>query len=221
MCDTSFPNSRGRWLCQHGGYGPNAGFTLLELLIALVLLAILTTALYSSYFAVMAARERAGEGMEARRELGSTLDRMRQQINAAQFSTGDKRLHFVVEDRDIFGAPSSTLELTTLAEPSQLTRPESGVINSRYHIVERDKRRILTSKDQDILFETDTAPEYPQMERITGFLVECYDGSKWVRSWDTALNLKLPQQVRITVQVEEDGRPVEFSTLAVPRVKIQ
>ena len=56
------------------------------------------------------------------------------------------------------------------------------------------------------------------MERISGFLVECYDGSKWVRSWDTALNGTLPKMLRVTVQVDEDGRPVEFSVLANSRV---
>lgn len=216
MYATFSPNNR---VLRMVGRGHNdGGFTLLEVLIAIVLLAILTTALYSSYFAVMTARDRAGEGMEARRELGSTLDLLRREINGALFSNDDKRLRFVVEDRDIFGSPSSSLELTTLAPPSTLARPESGVINARYRIVEKDTRRILARAEQDILFETDTSPEYPQMERITGFLVECSDGSKWVRSWDTALNRSLPKQVRITVQVEEDGRAVEFSTLAVPRV---
>jgi general secretion pathway protein J len=52
------------------------------------------------------------------------------------------------------------------------------------------------------------------MERISSFLVECYDGSKWVRSWDTALNGALPKMLRITVQVVEDGQQVEFSALA-------
>ena len=237
MCATSSPNSALRCLqlrkfqvdeaglcvipLQVRRGRKSGGFTLLEVLIANVLLAILTTALYSSYFAVMAARDRAGQGMEAQRELGFTLDLVRREISAAQFSRDDKRLRFVVEDRDIFGAPSSSLELTTLAPPSTLSRPESGVINARYRIVEKDERRILTRKEQDILFDIESAPEYPQMERITAFLVECYDGSKWVKSWDTALNNALPKQVRITVQVEEDGKIMEFSALAIPRVVAQ
>jgi len=59
------------------------------------------------------------------------------------------------------------------------------------------------------------------MERISDFLVECSnDGSKWVRSWDTAaaLNNALPKMLRVTVHVVEDGRPVEFYILANSRV---
>jgi general secretion pathway protein J len=56
------------------------------------------------------------------------------------------------------------------------------------------------------------------MERVSDFLVECYDGSKWVKSWDTALNGALPKMLRATVHVIEDGRSVEFYILANSRM---
>jgi general secretion pathway protein J len=183
-----------------------------------VLLGILSAALYGSYFTVLSARERASEGMEARRELGSTLDLIRREFAAARFDGVDKRLRFVVEDRDNFGKPASSLELTTVIPPSGEGRKESGISAVRYLLVEKDKQFILTRREQDIFFESPDAKGYPQMERISSFLVECYDGSKWVRSWNTALNGKLPVMLRVTVQVDEDGRPVEFSVLANSRV---
>lgn len=195
----------------------NKGFTLLEILIAVVLLGILTTAIYGSYFTVLRARERASEGMEARRELGSTLDLIRREFAAAVYSRNDKRTRLVVEDRDHFGKPASTLELTTLTPPAGSGRRESGVMTVRYGMSDRDQQRILTRREQDIFFTVADAKGYPQMERISSFLVECYDGSKWVRSWDTALNGSLPRMLRITVQVDEDGRQVEFSALASSR----
>jgi general secretion pathway protein J len=200
----------------------NRGFTLLEVLIAVVLLGILAAALYGSYFAVLKARERAAEGMEARRELGNTLDLLRREIDAALYTSSDQRLGFIVEDRDNFGQPASNLELTTLAPPSPLGdgRKESGIIDVQYRMVEKEnQQQILTRKEQDILLESTTVPDYPQMERISSFLVECSsDGSNWVKSWDTKLNGRLPKIVRITVQVEEEGKPVEFSVYAAPRV---
>jgi len=191
---------------------------LLEVLIAVILLAILSTALYGSYFAVLRARDRAAEGMEGRRELGSTLDLLRREIDSAMFNSSDKRLRFVVEDRDNFGKPASNLELTTLAPVSSGLRQESGIIDVQYRIMEKEKKIILTRHEQDLFFESVTVPAYPQMESISSFLVECYDGSKWVRSWDTTLNYKLPTMVRVTIQVEENGKPVEFKMYAVPKV---
>ena len=177
----------------------------------MVLLGILAAALYGSYFTVLKARERSAQGMEERRELGNTLDLLRREIDAARYIAGDKRLKFVVEDRDSFGQPASNLELTTLAPPSPLGGgfKESGVIDVQYSMVEKENQQlILTRKVQDILLDSTTMPAYPQMERISSFLVECSsDGSKWVKSWDTALNSGLPKYVRITVQVEEQEGP--------------
>jgi general secretion pathway protein J len=199
----------------------NRGFTLIEILIAVVLLAILSAALYGSYFTVLRARERASEGMEARRELGSTLDLIRREFAAAVYNRGDKRLRFIVEDRDNFGKPSSSLELTTLVPSPGQGRRESGISAVRYRLLEKDKQLILTRREQDIFFESTDAGGYPQMERISDFLVECYDGSKWVRSWDTALNGALPKMLRVTLHVVEDGRPVEFSIMSNPRMSGQ
>lgn len=196
----------------------NKGFTLLEVLIAVVLLGILSAALYGSYFGVMRARDRASSGMESRRELGATLDLIRREVSSALYNRNDKRLRFVVEDRDNFGAPASTLELTTLAPPDVQTRSESGIVIVTYRMAEKDKARSLTRQERDLVSEEATIPAYPQMELISSFLVECHDGSKWVKSWDTAINGGMPKSVRVTVQVEEEGKPVEFTMLSVPRV---
>ena len=199
----------------------NRGFTLLEILIAVVLMGILAGALYGSYFAVVRARDRASAGMEERRELGATLDLLRREIAAAPLyrQEDNKGLRFVVEDRDNFGKPASTLELTTLAPPASQVRRESGISNVQYRLVEKDKQFILTRKEQDVFNESESVAAYPQMERISGFLVECSnDGSKWVKSWDASLNGGLPKMVRITVQFEEEGNPREFSVLASPKV---
>lgn len=190
----------------------------MEVLIAVVLLGILSAALYGSYFGVVRARERTSEGMEARRELGATLDLIRREIAATMFDRSDSRLHFVVEDRDNFGAPSSVLELTTLTPPSLRIGKDSGIVMVRYRMSEKDKKKILTRQEHDLLLDSGTTPAYPQMERISAFLVECYDGSKWVRSWDTAINGILPRSVRVTVKFEEQGKPVEFSVLSTPRI---
>lgn len=197
----------------------NSGFTLLEVLIAVVLLGILTAALYGSYFGVIQARDRASSGMESRRELGATLDLIRREVSSAlPVRAADKRLRLVVEDRDNFGTPSSTLELTTLAPPAGQSRSESGIVAVTYRMVEKDKKSTLTRQERDLSSEEGTTSAYPQMEQISSFLVECYDGSKWVKSWDTAINNTLPKRVRVTVQVEEEGKQVEFTMLSVPRV---
>ena len=193
---------------------------MLEVLIAVMLLGILSAALYGSYFGVMRARDRASAGMESRRELGYTLDLIRREVaSSLPIIAANEQLkpRFVIEDRDNFGTPASTLTLTTLAPPGQ-NRSESGVLLVTYKMVEKDKKRILTRQARDLFSEVSDVQAFPQMEQISSFLVEGYDGSKWLKSWDTGINGARPKGVRVTVQVEEEGKRAEYSVISTPRV---
>jgi len=193
------------------------GFTLLEVLIALALLGVLAGALYGTYFTLLKGREAANEGMEARRELRTTLDLLRREISSTLYSRNNKRFHFAVEDRDIFGKPASVLSFTCIAPPQPGGQVVSDQLDLRYEILEREKKLILSRQAKD-LYQSEAAPRYPQMETVEGFLVECQNGEKWVRSWDTALNNGLPKAVRITVLVKEGEKTADYTMLATPRM---
>jgi general secretion pathway protein J len=198
--------------------GNNRGFTLLELLLAMALLVILSGAVYGTYFSVMKGREAATVGMEARRELSMTLDMLRNELASATFTRNNKRYHFVVEDRDLFGKPASTLEFTTITQPNDDTVPTSDMVVVKYAPKDTAGRMSLMRQASDIYLNVKPF-SYPQVDEIEGFLVECYDGSKWVKSWDTALNAGgLPRGVKITLRVREGGMPMDFTTFAIPRI---
>jgi general secretion pathway protein J len=101
-------------------------------LVALALLVILSAALYGTYFSLMRGREIAVVKMEARRELSTTLDQLNRELSAAFYNTNNKRLHFVVEDRDFFGKPASTLDFTFIAPPVGGTLPASDQVRAIY-----------------------------------------------------------------------------------------
>jgi general secretion pathway protein J len=191
------------------------GFTLIELLVALALLVILTGALYGTYFSVIAAREKGGSRIEARRELSTTLGNLHNEIASAYFSK-NKLVHFVVEDRDSFGKPASLLEFTYLAPPRLTPAPASDLILTRYLVKEQEGVLTLTRESRDPYLDASVKSlPYPVMDVVEGFLVECYDGNKWVKSWDTALNGFLPKSVRVTITLK--GGEL-FTTLASPRM---
>jgi general secretion pathway protein J len=194
----------------------NKGFTLIELLIALAILVLLSGALYGTYFTLMKGRESAVIRMEPLRDVRATLDQMRRELSSALYNKENKRLHFVVEDRDTFGKPSSILDFTAVTAPLSGTAPSSDLASIRYEAVEKDGKLLLTREEKDV-YLTATPVPYPQMETIQGFLVECYNGSTWVKSWDTSLNNGLPQAVRITFMLQEGDQDRNFSAIAVPR----
>jgi len=186
----------------------NSGFTLIEVMIALTLLVILTSALYGTYFSVTKAREKGGARVEERREISTTLGRLQQEISSALFLTGNtmtqanQKLHFVVEDRDSFGKPTSLLQLTTVTPPRIDPAPASDVAVVRYAVREKDGVLSLMRESKDVYLDIKPL-RYPVMDVIEGFQVECYDGAKWVKTWDTALpGSRLPDKVRVTITVK-------------------
>lgn len=198
----------------------NRGFTLIEVLVALALLVILSGALYGTFFSVTKARERGAERMDVRRELSSTLALVRSELASTYFKSGSKYgtnalSEFVVEDRDTFGKPSSLLQFTALASPRVDTPPSSDLIAVRYLVKEKEGGGLtLTREAKDRYLSTKSLP-YPVMDDLEGFLVECYDGAKWVKSWDTQLNTRLPDCVRVTVTLKGGEK---YSVLATPGI---
>ena len=50
---------------------------------------------------------------------------LRREITSALYVPENKRLHFVVEDRDSFGKPASNLDFTTFVPPRSGDQPQS------------------------------------------------------------------------------------------------
>jgi general secretion pathway protein J len=194
----------------------NKGFTLIELLVALALLVILTGALYGTYFSVVAAREKGGARIEQRRELATTLGNLRSELASAYFKK-ESKLHLVVEDRDSFGKPASLFQFTAIAAPRIDPAPASDLTVIRYSVQEKEGVLTLLRESRDLYLDPAVkSVPYPIIDVIEGFLVECYNGGQWVKTWDTApgLNNTLPEYVRVTVTLK--GGEV-FSTIAAPR----
>lgn len=120
------------------------GFTLLELLIALAIATLIITAAYVTLFSLNRAHEAASQGMEQRRVLSSTLDMFRRELASLRYFSDDSRLRFVVEDRDYFGKPASTLTFSTLAAPTPA--PVSDQLRVRYRIDTSQERLTLTKQ---------------------------------------------------------------------------
>jgi general secretion pathway protein J len=186
-------------------------------LIALVLLVIICGALYGTFFSLIRGREIAVAKMDTRRELSMTLDQVRRELTSAIYMAQDKRLHFVVEDRDYFGKPASTLDFTSITPPMERGAPTSDQAMILYKAEEREKKLVLYRQGRD-LYASSVPVTYPQMREVEGFLVECYDGDKWLRTWDSTLYNRLPKSIRVTISVRDGDRSANYSTIASPRI---
>ena len=195
----------------------NKGFTLLEVLIAISLLALLAATLYSTLFGVMRGRDAVEEESEKGRELRGTLDQLRREI-ASSFTDPNRKFGFVVEDRDVYGKPASVLKIWVMS-PSGGAFPGSDQQEVVYQPKERDGGGIdLMRGARDLLMTSDVLP-YLQMENIESFLVECrpVNGTTWQKTW--AAGQGLPGDVRVTITVREGTNDVSYQAIVQPRLR--
>lgn len=196
------------------------GFTLLEVLVALAVGSLVLLAVTTTLFSLNRAHQQVSDRMEQQRSLRNSVDLLRRELSSAIFRPNDKLLRFQVQDRDFYGKPASTMQLATLSAPLDSAASDQQIV--LYQAEEQQERIRLTRASRDY-FQADTpkANQYPLLDGLDGFLVECYDGSKWVKTWDTELNRSLPKQVRITITLPDSPKPVSFQLLASPRIEQQ
>lgn len=192
------------------------GFTLLELLVALAIAALIIVAAYGAFFSLNRAQQVAGTDMAQRRSQRALLDLMRRELSSILYRANDKQLRFLVEDRDIFGKPASGLTFVSIAPPLEGMVSDQSVL--RYQVVESGERLVLVRSARDFFSDDKLRVTYPVLEELDGFLVECFDGSKWLKNWDTALTPVLPKAIRVTFTLHDKGQTVTHKITATPKV---
>lgn len=199
----------------HGG--GHSAFTLIEVLIALVLLTIVIGAVYASFFSVHRAIDRFDTVSLKYHEARNALDMMRREIEGAIIKnpqTEDEqkaKAAFVIKDRDILGISASSIELTSFS-----FRGDS-IITASYFAALRDGSLSLVKRESPPGFQN-RGYAFEVMDGIVGFTVETMFNNAWVKTWDTAETGKLPEIVRLSIEFDDNGRTVVLSEYAEPKV---
>lgn len=198
-----------------------AGFTLLELLVALAITLVIVLAVTTVLFSLNGGYEAVSRDMEQRRTVRTTLDLVRRELSAVLYRQADKQLRFKVDDRDFYGKPTSSISFITLAPPRE--GEVSDQIRVQYAAEEADAASFrLTRGSRDFFQQEDLPPKnYTVLDSLEGFLVECHDGSKWLRSWDTEITGRLPAKVRVTLSLRDRDKTIAYQIIAAPRINGQ
>jgi prepilin-type N-terminal cleavage/methylation domain-containing protein len=205
----------------------NRGFTLVEVMIAAAILALIVSILYGAFAWSVKTMEIGMEGGEAYRKAGVVLNRMVQEVSCAQLPSEEEgtgaQYAFIGEDKVEDGMPQDTLNFISTALP--LKGPSRGVKGIGYYIAPdpvTDRLSLLMKEDT-----THALGDRPD-ERARGMLLAegivvidftYYDsqGREWKR-WDTTTPLfakKLPQLVKISIFFKDDkGEPLTLTTTA-------
>lgn len=189
-----------------------SGFTLIEVLVSLSIMAVVLAALYSTFFTAERAMNVAGVRLERMNEARTALDAIKREAEAAMGGRVEAE-RFLVKDRDLYGKPASEVSFISAISLA----PGYGRVT--YYVKESEGRRVLMKRVS--LPEGFAArvvrgePEAEVIESVDSFLVEARSGKDWFRTSSTG---DLPELVRITIGVDMGGgRTERMSIIARPR----
>ncbi len=188
------------------------GFTLLELLIATALLAIILTALYSTFFLSQKAIDGLDESLIKLQECRNAVDVIGRETEALLYRQTNTHSFFRLEDRDIYGKQTSRLSFTAF---SPLTYGLSAI---SYYVEEKDGVLTLYKKMGNPYKPDDTVKGVDLIEGVDSFTVEVKQGDKWVKTWDTSETGNPPTEIRITITAMIKDRPVSLFETVRPMI---
>jgi general secretion pathway protein J len=185
------------------------GFTLLELLIAVSLVAVVLGAIYSTFFlserAISAYRGYTIRLHEARR----VLDILSKELKSTVYNTKDKRTAFVVKDRDIYGKQASEIEFTTVASPE-------GPYRVSYYVKEDRDTKVLIKR---LIYLNGNQMEVIACRNIEFFSVRVYDGEKWYAQWSSEKS-SLPERIELSLAIKIKDRIISLKEMVRPMIEV-
>jgi len=195
------------------------GFTLIEVLIAVALSALVLTVVYSGFFSINRAIDIASEG----REVAETGRLLMEIVGRDIRCTSPGKYPFVGKHGDIDGNPASQISFVTL---SRSGTNQVRLMRVAYALVrDNEGSRVFIRKETSNLMGDETAifgtgpalfdAAVSEVSRIVGsFDVGFYDGVQWKDRWEPqADNYLLPKMIRITFEIlDEKGRKEKFTS---------
>jgi prepilin-type N-terminal cleavage/methylation domain-containing protein len=198
---------------EKGPRSAEAGFSLLELLVAFAILTIILAAVYSTFFLAHKALDGMDDSLLKLQECRMTLDTLGREMNSAFYNPANKLSGLKIEDRDLYGKQASKIVFTTF---SPLT-PGLSLVT---YYVDDDKGKLTLMKKIHSSFAADNPEDKGAdlVDDLQAFSAEALLNGKWVKTWDTAATNAVPQELRITITFMLRGKPFTLYETVIPRI---
>ncbi|HUO76426.1 MAG TPA: type II secretion system protein GspJ [Thermodesulfovibrionales bacterium] len=187
------------------------GFTLLEVLVALGISAIIMTALYSAFFLSRKAVDAVDDSLLRLQESRALLDIIKREMESALYESVKPYTLFKLEDRDYYGKQASRVSFTSFSPLIP------GLAKIGYSVEEGDGKLVLKKSIGSAFAKTGEPKSIELMEDVESFTVEARYGDKWVKTWDSAESNSMPEEIRVSVKVYTKKGETPFMVYDVAR----
>lgn len=205
--------------CRH-----NLGFTLLELLAATAMVAVLSASLYASLRIGFKARDAANRSVETVRRANLAMDILAGDLMAARIPNSPLATEFTGTSGGS-GNGGDSLVLYAASNDQEPTSGEGDVQEIEYFCQTDDRksgecslvRSVIPSR---ISTQTPASTDEVICRGLTSFTLRYYDGTTWEDNWDSSTqNYTLPQAVEVTLRFKDadtDGGGVITRVVMLP-----
>jgi type II secretion system protein J len=200
------------------------GFTLLEVLVATVILAIVLTIAYSVFSSTYSALHQLDPDKDHFHVARVILDRMADEIQSAYYRPGLQYTGFVGINDEKEDAPWDSLTFSSMANFYWIRRvegiAESDFLKISYTLVEDETENRLIRRQNPSLgpFEDDFEEDgssgrgvHQLADGVWGIDFRYFTGTEWVEEWNSAESEGLPRAVEVQLILETaEGERVPF-----------
>jgi type II secretion system protein J len=188
----------------------NQGFTLLELLIAMMMMAIIAASLYTSMSIGFRARESAEKVVEKGRSVEIAVELIKGMLASAMDPDGVLAGEFKGEDESgDSGYDADILTFYTADHNPGEDELASDIEKVELSVSTREdtEEKVIVRKVTTNLLSPETLDPDEEIlcPNVRSMNLEYYDGSDWQDEWDSSENDNaLPKAVKITIVLEKD-----------------
>ena len=207
---------------SHPSAASRAGFTLIELVLALAISAAIAASLYASMRAVFTAKASAEAAVEPARTAELAMEFMRNDLQNAMLSTqavaSNQALASSFEGTS--GSPDDLIFFTTA---DSLNHPNANgeIKQVELTVATQNGDRVLLRRCiRNLLSQIQATPDEEVLCRgVTGLHFQYYTGQEWVDSWDSTQEQNLmPSAVQVTLELERPGAGRQMQKIRFARV---
>lgn len=188
------------------------GFTLVEVLLAILIGSLLLTTIYGIFSGVSSARNRLEAEGDVYHQVRIFYDRLGSELRSLRLIPVGQQAVFKT-DTTVDGDP--VLEFSTeLVSP--LLQQHGGISRVRYELRRDSDRATLYRSEQVLLADLAPSEALPFIEGLTSLQFRYFQQGRWQEQWPGS---SPPEMVEVVLELEVDGRLIPFrSSFVLPRI---